>query len=116
MFIREKEKNAVAKMCCLACGGIVFWPSRPGHKVCAHCHSNPLQALQVLAYQRNGTATDSERMAEPVIDMPDKAPPEHGFWSLEDTLKPGTHWQIAPRGSEGHQHGTTLPSPAALIP
>jgi hypothetical protein len=93
-----------------------WWRSRTGQEICHQCYPDALVALQALVNQLNGAATSVEKIGQSAIDMPDNVPPENGFWSLEDTLRPGTHWPIVPRGLEGHQHGTTLPSPAALIP
>jgi hypothetical protein len=41
---------------CPVCDGTRFWRSRTGRSICARCHPDALEALQVLANQVNGAA------------------------------------------------------------
>jgi hypothetical protein len=55
------EDNRREATGCPVCGGIVFWRSRTGARVCARCYPAPLEALGALTRRTPGLAVQAPR-------------------------------------------------------
>jgi hypothetical protein len=49
---------------CPVCGGVMWWRSRTGARVCAGCFPDPLDALDALTRATQGTLAPAPRAPE----------------------------------------------------